>query len=73
MRQMSKVLTMQRFRFLKAIHAKIKNRRLNTIHQFTHKVVKENGLIIIGCQVSLRSPQFHSVIFRKSKEPPLSR
>ncbi len=33
---------------VKAIHAKIKNRRLNAIHQFTSKVVKENGLIIIG-------------------------
>jgi transposase len=33
---------------VKAIHAKIKNRRLNEIHQFTSQVVKDNGLIIIG-------------------------
>ena len=33
---------------VKAIHAKIKNRRLNAIHQFTSQVVKDNGLIIIG-------------------------
>lgn len=33
---------------VKAIHAKIKNRRLNAIHQFTTQVVKDNGLIIIG-------------------------
>ncbi|WP_020558734.1 RNA-guided endonuclease InsQ/TnpB family protein [Thiofilum flexile] len=33
---------------VKAIHAKIKNRRLNSIHQFTTQVVKNNSLIIIG-------------------------
>ncbi|MBK8453722.1 MAG: transposase [Thiofilum sp.] len=33
---------------VKAIHAKIKNRRLDTIHKFTTQVVKDNGLIIIG-------------------------
>ncbi|MBK8452120.1 MAG: transposase [Thiofilum sp.] len=33
---------------IKAIHAQIKNRRLNAIHQFTRKVVNDNGLIVIG-------------------------
>ncbi|WP_020560137.1 RNA-guided endonuclease InsQ/TnpB family protein [Thiofilum flexile] len=33
---------------VKAIHAKIKNRRLDTIHQFTTQVVKDNSLIVIG-------------------------
>lgn len=33
---------------VKAIHAKIKNRRLDTIHKFTTQVVKDNGLIIVG-------------------------
>ncbi|WP_020560921.1 RNA-guided endonuclease InsQ/TnpB family protein [Thiofilum flexile] len=33
---------------VKALHAQIKNRRLEAIHQFSNKVVKANGLIIIG-------------------------
>ncbi|WP_026220820.1 RNA-guided endonuclease InsQ/TnpB family protein [Thiofilum flexile] len=33
---------------VKAIHAQIKNRRLEAIHQFSNKVVKANGLIVIG-------------------------
>src|SRR5699024_5296240 len=32
----------------RAIHAKIKNRRLDTIHQFTTQVVKENSSIVVG-------------------------
>lgn len=33
---------------VRAIHAKIKNSRLNVIHQFTSKLVKNNALIVIG-------------------------
>ena len=33
---------------VKAIHAQIKNRRLNHIHQFTTRLVKENSLIVVG-------------------------
>jgi IS605 OrfB family transposase len=33
---------------VKAIHAQIKNRRLNHIHQFTTRLVKENALIVAG-------------------------
>ena len=33
---------------VKAIHAKIKNRRLNHLHQFTTRLVKENALIVVG-------------------------
>ncbi|MDO5651403.1 MAG: transposase [Moraxella sp.] len=33
---------------VKAIHAKIKNSRLNQIHQFTTRLVKQNALIVIG-------------------------
>ena len=33
---------------VKAIHAKIKHRRLNHLHQFTTKLVKENALIVAG-------------------------
>lgn len=33
---------------VKAIHAKIKNRRLNYIHQFTTRLVRENTLIVVG-------------------------
>ena len=33
---------------VKAIHAKIKHRRLNHLHQFTTKLVKENALIVVG-------------------------
>lgn len=35
-------------RRVQAIHAQIKNRRLNHIHQFTTRLVKENTLIVIG-------------------------
>jgi IS605 OrfB family transposase len=33
---------------VKAIHAKIKNRRKDAIHKFTNKIVRENSLIIVG-------------------------
>jgi len=33
---------------VKAIHAKIKNRRADTNHKFTAKLVKENSLIVVG-------------------------
>ena len=35
-------------RRVKAIHAKVKNRRANAIHQFTTKLVRENSLIVVG-------------------------
>ncbi|BAW79642.1 transposase [Candidatus Nitrosoglobus terrae] len=34
---------------VKAIHAKIKNRRLDTIHKFTTQIAKNNALIVVGC------------------------
>lgn len=33
---------------VRAIHAKIKNRRADAIHKFTDKLTKENGLIVVG-------------------------
>jgi len=33
---------------VKAIHAKIKNTRKDAIHKFTHNIVKENSLIVVG-------------------------
>ena len=33
---------------VKAIHAQIKNHRLNHLHQFTTRLVKENALIVVG-------------------------
>ncbi len=33
---------------VRAIHAKIKNTRKDAIHKFTHKIVKENSLIVVG-------------------------
>ena len=33
---------------VKAIHAQIKNRRLNHLHQFSTRLVKENALIVVG-------------------------
>lgn len=33
---------------VKAIHAKIKNIRQNMLHQFTHKLVNSNAMIIVG-------------------------
>lgn len=48
---------------VKAIHAKIKNSRLNTIHQFTSKLVKQNALIVIG---KLNSSNFTSIKLAKS-------
>ena len=33
---------------VKAIHAKIKNTRKDAIHQFTHKITKENSFIVVG-------------------------
>ena len=33
---------------VKAIHAKIKNTRLDLIHKFTTKLVKDNSLIVVG-------------------------
>lgn len=33
---------------VKAIHAKIKNRRADALHKFSNKIVKENSLIVVG-------------------------
>ncbi len=33
---------------VKAIHAKIKNIRQNTLHQFSHKLVNEHAAIFVG-------------------------
>jgi IS605 OrfB family transposase len=33
---------------VKNIHAKIKNQRADAIHKFTHQLVKENSLIVVG-------------------------
>ena len=33
---------------LKAIHAKIKNRRKDALHKFSNKIVKDNSLIVVG-------------------------
>jgi putative transposase len=33
---------------VKNIHAKIKNRRKDTLHKFSNKIVKENNLIVVG-------------------------
>ena len=33
---------------VKALHAQIKNRRQNAIHQFTTQLVRENALIVVG-------------------------
>ena len=35
-------------RLVKTIHAQIKNRRNDAIHQFTNRLTKENGLIVVG-------------------------
>lgn len=35
-------------KLVKTIHAKIKNRRADTIHKFTDKLTKENGFIVVG-------------------------
>ncbi len=48
---------------VKAIHAKIKNSRLNAIHKFTSKLVKNNALIVIG---KLNSSNFTSTNLAKS-------
>jgi len=33
---------------VKAVHAKIKNTRLDLIHKFTTQLVKNNALIVVG-------------------------
>ena len=35
-------------RRVKAIHAKVKNRRADAIHQFTTKLVRQHSLIVVG-------------------------
>jgi len=48
---------------VKAIHAKIKNTRLDLIHKFTSKLVKANNLIVIG---KIKSTSFTSTKLAKS-------
>ncbi|MFB6349904.1 RNA-guided endonuclease InsQ/TnpB family protein [Moraxella sp. ZJ142] len=48
---------------VKNIHAKIKNSRLNAIHQFTSKLIKDHALIVIG---KLKSTAFTSTKLAKS-------
>ena len=50
-------------KLVRSIHAKIKNSRLNAIHQFTSKLVKDNALIVIG---KLNSSNFTSTKLAKS-------
>lgn len=50
-------------KLVKSIHAKIKNSRLNAIHQFTSKLIKQNALIVIG---KLNSSNFTSTKLAKS-------
>lgn len=50
-------------KLVKSIHAKIKNSRLNVIHQFTSKLIKDNALIVIG---KLNSSNFTSTKLAKS-------
>ena len=33
---------------VRALHAQIKNRRADALHKFSHKIVKENSLIVVG-------------------------
>lgn len=61
--QLAKAQRANKKRLVKAIHAKIKNSRLNTIHQFTNKLVKNNALIVIG---KLNSSNFTSTKLAKS-------
>lgn len=42
---------------VKAIHAKIKNARLDLIHKFTTQLVRDNALIVVG---DVKSNQFNS-------------
>ena len=42
---------------VKAIHAKIKNTRLDLIHKFTTQLVRDNALIVVG---DVKSNQFNS-------------
>ncbi|OOR85226.1 RNA-guided endonuclease InsQ/TnpB family protein [Moraxella canis] len=42
---------------VKAIHAKIKNTRLDLIHKFTTQLVKDNALIVVG---DVKTTQFNS-------------
>lgn len=48
---------------VRAIHAKIKNTRLDLIHKFTTKLIKENTLIVVG---KLKSTSFTKTKLTKS-------
>ncbi|STZ13535.1 transposase, IS605 OrfB family [Moraxella caviae] len=61
--QLAKAQRANKKKQVKAIHAKIKNSRLNAIHQFTSKLVKDNALIVVG---KLKSNSFTSTKLAKS-------
>jgi IS605 OrfB family transposase len=46
--QLAKAQRANKKKRVKAIHAKIKNKRLDAIHKFTARVVRENAFIVIG-------------------------
>ncbi|EDZ66955.1 Putative transposase DNA-binding domain family [Nitrosococcus oceani AFC27] len=46
--QLGKAQRANKKKRVKAIHAKIKNRRLDSIHKFTTQVVRENAFIVVG-------------------------
>ncbi|KFI17943.1 transposase, partial [Nitrosococcus oceani C-27] len=46
--QLAKAQRAHKRKRVKAIHAKIKNRRLDALHQFTTQVVRENAFIVVG-------------------------
>ncbi|OLF40727.1 RNA-guided endonuclease TnpB family protein [Psychrobacter sp. Rd 27.2] len=61
-----KLVTAQRAKnkkWVKAIHAKIKNTRQDLIHKFTSKLVKANSLIVVG---KIKSTSFTSSKLAKS-------
>ena len=61
-----KLATAQRAKnkkWVRAIHAKIKNTRLDLIHKFTNKLVKANSLIVVG---KIKSTSFTSSKLAKS-------
>lgn len=62
-KQLAKAQRANKKKQVKTIHAKIKNSRLNAIHKFTSKLVKQNALIVIG---KLNSQSFTSTKLAKS-------
>ncbi len=61
--KLTKAQLAKKKKLARTIHAKIKNSRLNAVHQFTTKLIKENALIVIG---KLNSSIFTSTNLAKS-------